>query len=156
MLAWLDIPVIVNLLFSKYIQISMSRPGNINVFQWHRNVLYSWFSVLTKDEVTLNRPKIAKGFSVICWFCLLRLFRFALNFSTEIFIHSLQVVPATEWVLGNRSLFPTILLFHLRLGKQTSFALILRGLISDASNVSKSSKSATKKSPFQIHRAISS
>ena len=31
-------------------------------------------------------------------------------------LHSLQVVPALEWVLGLRGLFQTILLFHLRLG----------------------------------------
>ena len=92
MLARIDIPVIINLLLLWPIQISMGRPDNINVFLWNgkcsflrHTELNSWFSVMTIDEVTLNRPKIATGFSVICWFSRLRLFRFALKFSTEIF-----------------------------------------------------------------------
>ena len=40
---------------------------------------------MTIDEVTLDRPKVGKGFSVICWFCWLRLTRFAMKFSAEIF-----------------------------------------------------------------------
>ena len=72
---------------------------------------------MTIDEVTLNRPKIGTGFSVFCWFCRLRLLQSTLNFSTEIF-PSLLVVPALEWVLGIRSLFLTILLFHLRMRKR--------------------------------------
>ena len=37
---------------------------------------------MTIDEVTLDRAKIGTGFSIIGWFCGLRLSRFALNFST--------------------------------------------------------------------------
>ena len=48
--------------------------------------LHSWTSVMTIDEVTMDEPKIVTDFSVICGFCLLGLFRFALNFSNEIFV----------------------------------------------------------------------
>ena len=84
-----------------------------------------------RDEVTLNRPKITKASASSMgsagwdssdspWISPLR-------------FHSLQVDPASEWVLGIRSLFLTILLFQLRMGKpnspsfwliSTSFALI--------------------------------
>ena len=96
---------------------------------------------MTIDEVTLDRPKVSTTFSVICRFCRLGLFRFALTFSTEIST-PLQVVPALEWVRRIRSLFLTTFLFHRRMGKRnsssfwlinTSFALILRWYISDAS-----------------------
>ena len=40
---------------------------------------------MTIDEVTLDRPEVGTGFSVICGFCRLGLSRFALKFSTEIF-----------------------------------------------------------------------
>ena len=74
-------------------------------------------------------------------------------------LRSLQVVPVLEWILGILGLLLTILLFHLLLGIwlsspiceiNTSFALMFRGLISDASNFSKSSRSAIRMSPFQI------
>ena len=88
----IDIPRIVNTFLSPDVQISMSGPCNINVFQWTgecfllRHVgLNPKFIVKTIDEVTLDRPEVGTGFSVICWFCRLRLSRFALNFSTEIF-----------------------------------------------------------------------
>ena len=52
----------------------MSRPSNINVFQWNRACFFlrhvelnSKFIVTTTDEVTMNRPKKDVGFSVI--FC---------------------------------------------------------------------------------------
>ena len=47
--------------------------------------LNSRFVVMTIDEVTMDRREVGTGFSVICWFCRLRLSRFALKFSTEIF-----------------------------------------------------------------------
>ena len=37
------------------------------------------------NEVTLDRPEVFPGFSVIVCFCRLRLSRFTLKFSTEIF-----------------------------------------------------------------------
>ena len=38
-----------------------------------RTELNSRFIVMTMDEVTLNRPEVGTGFSVICGFCRLRL-----------------------------------------------------------------------------------
>ena len=68
----------------------------------------------TIDEI-LNRQGVGTDFSVICRFCRLRLSRSTLKFSTEIFA-PYGLVPALEWVHGIRSLFLTILLFHLLLG----------------------------------------
>ena len=65
---------------------------------------------MTIDEVTLDRPKIGTDFSVICGFCRLRHSRFAMKFSAEIF------APASEWILGIRSLLLTVLLYHLQMG----------------------------------------
>ena len=53
----------VDLLTSMYFQ------WNGKCFFFCHMELYSWFSVMTINEVPLNRPKIATGFSVICWFC---------------------------------------------------------------------------------------
>ena len=70
---------------------------------------------MTIDEVTLVRQKKnGQGFSVTFQFCRLRLFRLALKFSSEPL--SLRLVPALEWVLGIRSIFLTILPYHLRMG----------------------------------------
>ena len=92
MVARIDIPVIINLLLLQYIQITVCRPSNVNVFQWNRECFFlrhidlnSRFIVMTIDEVTLDRPKVSTGFSVICWLYRVRLSRFTLNFSTEIF-----------------------------------------------------------------------
>ena len=71
MLAWLDIPVIVNLLFSKYIQISMSRPGNINVVQWHRNVCTRgsvWWRKMKSPWIDQRSPRAsASSVGSACW-----------------------------------------------------------------------------------------
>ena len=40
---------------------------------------------MTIDEVTVDRPKVGTGFSVTCGFCRLRLSRFTMKFSAEIF-----------------------------------------------------------------------
>ena len=78
-------------------------------------------------------------------------------------LHSSQVVPAFEWVLGIRGLFLTMLLFPsatgiMKLftlcGGDTSFAMSLRGRIPDVSRFSISSRSATTISLFQILPAI--
>ena len=56
--------------------------GNVSAFgTW----LNSRFTVMTIDEVTLNRPEVFPGFSVIFWFSRLRPVQPALKFSTEIF-----------------------------------------------------------------------
>ena len=76
-LACIDIPVIVNLLFLHDVQISVSRPCYINVFLSNRECfflrhteLYSWFSVMTIDEVTLDRPKVAPELQRHLWVAL--------------------------------------------------------------------------------------
>ena len=85
----IDIPVVINMLFLHDVQISTNGPGSINVFQWNgecfflRHVeLNSRFIVMTTDEVTLNPPEVGTGFSVIFWFCRLRISQFAFKFST--------------------------------------------------------------------------
>ena len=62
------------------------------MFQWNRECVFlrhlelnSRFIVTTIDDVTLNRPELDTGFSVICCICRLRLSWFALKFSTDIF-----------------------------------------------------------------------
>ena len=52
---------------------------------------------MTIDEVTLDRPEVGTGFSVIGYVCRLRLSRFTLTFSS---LYSLRLVPASEWFLG--------------------------------------------------------
>ena len=72
MSARIDIPIIVKTFFLHDVQISMSGPGYVNVFQWNKECLFlrhiqlnSRFIVVTTDEVTLDRPEIGKGFSFI-------------------------------------------------------------------------------------------
>ena len=96
---------------------SMYFSGMFQCFFLRHIELNSRFIVMTIDEVPLNRPKVGTGFSGICWFCRLRLSRFTLKFST-LNLRSSQVVPASEWILGNRSFFLTIFLYHLRSGKR--------------------------------------
>ncbi len=45
------------------------------------------FVVMTINEFTLSGPKVFPVFSVVSWFCRLRLSRVAIKFSTEIFTH---------------------------------------------------------------------
>ena len=87
-----DIPAIVNSFLLQQVQISVSWPRYINVFHCNRECFFlrhtelnSKFIVMTIDEVTLNRPEVGTGFSVICWFCRLSVSQFTLKFSTEIF-----------------------------------------------------------------------
>ena len=101
MRARIDIPIIVNHLFLHEVQISLSRPCYVHLFQWNTECsflrhmeLNSKFIVMTLDEVTLDRLEVGTGFSVICCFCRLRLSRFALKFLTE------NLAPL-EWVSRN-------------------------------------------------------
>ena len=87
-----DIPTVINPFFVHYIQTRVSGPGYIIVVQWNRECFFfrhielnSRFIKMTMTEVTLDRPKISTGFSVISWICRLRPFHFAEKFSTEIF-----------------------------------------------------------------------
>ena len=97
--------------------------------------------------------QVGTGFGVICWFCRLRLSRFAFNFSTEIFTSS-RSVPASECVLGIRSLFRDnfpVASASWNLNSDQHFLCVYSSkIVSDASNVSKSSRSAIIMSPFQI------
>ena len=79
MLAWIDIPVIVNTFLLQHVQISMRRLCYINVFQWNRECFFIRYVRLNSRFILMTM-----GFSVICWFCRLRHSRFALKFSTEI------------------------------------------------------------------------
>ena len=110
------------------------------------------FILMTKEAVTLDRPKVGTGFSVICGFCQLRLLRFALNFSSEIFTPHSRFPPWSGFSEFVVSL--TILLYHLRLGIENISLLSgvntsASGWISDASISSNSSMSA-RIFPFQI------
>ena len=113
------------------------------------------------DEDTLDRTEVGTGFSVICWFCRLRPFRFALKFSNEIFTpyrFSRLRSGFSEFVVSPWQFCCTICYWDLKYypncGVNTSFALVLRGRVSDASMFSNSSMSATRISPFQILPAI--
>ena len=110
----IDIPPIIDPFLLHDFQISMSRPCYVNVFQWNRECFFlrhvelkSRFIVMTIDEVTLDPPEVSTHFNIICWFCRLRLSRFTLKFSAEMFA-PYGTVRAFEWVLVTRSLFLTI------------------------------------------------
>ena len=162
-----DIPRVIDTFLVHDIQIRVSRPCHIDVFRWNRECFFAWhveltstFILMTRDEILLNRPKVSSGFSVVSWFCRLRPFRFALKFSTEIFT-PYRFFPASEWVLGIRSLSLTISLYHLPLGQWIHllflwYQFFFRVDSPDASNFSKSSTSAIRISRLQIPPAISS
>ena len=84
--------------------------------------------MMTIDEGTLDRPKVGTSFSVICGFCRLRLFRFTMKFSAEIFapygrFQNSQSLPdsfAVPSSVVNMNSSSSCLI-------NTSFALILRG-----------------------------
>ena len=88
----IDIPIVIDTFLLHDVQISVSRPCYINVFLWNRVCFFLWhielnsrFIVMTMDEVTLDRPEVGTGLSVICCFWRWRLSRFALKFSSENF-----------------------------------------------------------------------
>ena len=165
MSARIHVPTILNTLFLHHIQISMRRPNCNNVCQWSRECFFfrhvelnSKFNVMTTNEVTLCRQEVFSGFSVVFEFCRLRLFRFSLKFSTEIFTRSGLFL----WV-GSRCLFPTILLLHPRLGiwillPSELATLLLHWFFEDKFLRRQSflvpSVSAIRMSPFQIPPAI--
>ena len=73
--------------------------------------LNSRFIVMTTDEVTLDRPEVSMGFSVICLLYRLRRSRFTLNFSTEIFTPCGRFPPwsgYSEFVISSWQFFCTI------------------------------------------------
>ena len=73
-------------------------------------------------------------------------------------LRSLRSVPALEWVLGIRSLFQTIWLYHLQrwIWIMHPFAYEYEDKMSEASKFSNSPRSKIKVSSFQIPLAISS
>ena len=88
---------------------SMYFSGIRNVFFLHDMELNSRFTVMKIDEVTLDRPEVDTGFSVHLWVLSVETLRLlTMMYSAEIFA-PLRSVPASEWVLGIRGLFLTIL-----------------------------------------------
>ena len=97
----IDIPIVIDTFPLHDVQISVSSPCYISVLQWNRECFFfrhielnSRFIVMTIDEVTLDRPEVGTGFSVICCFCRLRL---------EVFhwkLRSFRFVAVLEWVLS--------------------------------------------------------
>ena len=161
-------PIVIDTLLLHDVQISVSRPCYIDVFQWNKECFFfrdtelnSKLNVMTIDEVTLNGPSVSSGFSVVSCFCRLKPFWFALKFSTEIFT-SYRLFPPwsgfSEFVVSSKNIaVPSAagtIKSSLLCGVNISFALSLRGWIPDASNFSNSSMSATRISPFQIPPAI--
>ena len=129
----IDIPIVIDTFLLHDVQISVSRPGHINVFQWDRECF-----ILRHVELNLR--------FIYCVDDRCGLQRHLLILSVETLpvrlevlhwdLRSSRFVPAVEWVLGIRSLLLTIFLYHLLLGISThllfcdlttSFALILRG-----------------------------
>ena len=106
----IDVPIIVNTAFLQHIKICLSSPGHINVFQWswkrfffRHMELNSRFHVMTINEVTFDWPEVFPSFRVIFCFCRLRPSEMPWSFLLWD-LHSSQVVPASEWVLGLRGL----------------------------------------------------
>ena len=90
----------VNTVPLQHVHVCMCNSGNVNAFEWDcecfffRHVdLNSKFIVMTTDEVTLNRPEIGTGISVICWFCRLRLAQLTLKFFSEILTRYKVILP---------------------------------------------------------------
>ena len=107
-----------------------------NVFQWNAECFFSGhmelnsrFMVMTIHEFTLNRPKKLFGLQRH----LLILSVGALQIRLEVLhwdLHSLRFVSTSEWVLGIRSLFRTIFLYHLQLGIWTPLPFVRSILLS--------------------------
>ena len=69
----IDIPIVIDTFFLHDVHISVGRSCYINVFQWNKECCFlrhmelnSRFIVMSIDEVTVNRPEVGTGFSVIC------------------------------------------------------------------------------------------
>ena len=108
-------------------QVCLATRPDLNKWLWSRQCFFSGigmfllaleltsrFNMTTINEVILDWPEVIAGFSVTFLFLAVE----ALPVRLEALLwdlHSLQVVPALEWVLGIRGLFRTILLFHLPL-----------------------------------------
>ena len=65
-----DIPMVINSFFLCYIQIGVSWPDDINVFQWNKEWFFlrhvqlnSRFNMMTINEISLNRPKVFSSLS---------------------------------------------------------------------------------------------
>ena len=80
-------------------------------------------------------------------------------------LRSLRMVPALEWILGIRGLFLIVLLYHLQMGIWIHHLLVWPILLSRwffedkylmHPTFPKSSRSAVRRSPFQIPPATSS
>ena len=121
----------------------------------------SRFNMMSINEISLSRPKVASDFFVIFGFFRFKLFPIASRFSAETV--SLRSIPVSEWVLGIRSFFLIILLDHLLQETQILHlfgfsGLLVHSVFWDISlmrpTFSNSSISAIRMSPFQISPAI--
>ena len=116
----------------------MGIPGHINILPWS-----SRFDVITINEVSFNRPEVVAGFGVTFCFCWLRPIRVSLKFS------SLQENTSSELILGlhDHSFALPSASGNMKnspfLDVNISFALSIRAWISEASNLPRSSISAT-------------
>ena len=109
----------------------MSRPCNINLFQWNRKCFFlrhvelnPRFLVMTFDEMkspwidqksarASASSVVSVGWEVLCW-----------N------LRSLRLAPALDWIPGIRSLFLTILLYHLQMGRWIHHLFVWSGSLS--------------------------
>ena len=162
MSARINIPVIVNPLLLQHIQICMSGPRNINVFQWNGEC--SFFRHTVDIEVpcdddrwshlgsTKNRHGLQRHLLV------LRVETLPIRLKVpRRNLHSLRSVPDLEWVRGIRSLSLTTLLYHLLLGIYNILSFVASILLSRwffedkilmLPTFSKFSRSAIRISPF--------
>ena len=112
--------MIISTFLLQHVQMCMSRPRNINVFQWKRECLLSALRVeldFQGDDDECNLLRSTKNRHELLRHPLFHLLVEScpnLKFCSKIFT-PLQVVPALEGVLGIRGFFLTILLYRLLL-----------------------------------------
>ena len=70
-----DIPIVINSFFLWNVQVGMSWPDDINVFQWIGEWFFFWhvllnsrFDMMTVNQVSWNRPEVFLSFRVIFLF----------------------------------------------------------------------------------------
>ena len=163
----IDIPVIIDAFFLLVIQIGMSSSGNVNVFQWNREWLFSrrvkfdsGLNVMAVYEVSRHGPKSHLSLHRHPETSLEVVEETLLTLQESQCYSLLELVAAvSRWMFSgldllqgflNRPSAIGIINSPFSLGNITSFALSLFEQISDASIVSNSSRSAISTSPFQI------
>ena len=116
----IDIPAIVNTLFLHHIEIGMCGPGFISVIQWNWECFFLRHVELNSRFIDGDKWSHLVSTRRLFWLQrhLLILSVEALPIRLEVLpwdLHSLRFDRASEWVLGIRSHFLTILLYHLLL-----------------------------------------